>query len=293
MILLDTLYPPSPAQLVDDCRALGAHGCWAYVLRRDAGGADLGLGGWTPAHVDALHGDARLAPGIVVPGNLPPAGQACVDALRAMRCDPVLGTDLELWSLPPTWWVDQLQGLEAGQGVRGIDYGTAATLGTYDPANRWSWLAAWVRTGVLEPVPALPSGRLAWQFVNDVPAPSGRLYDASVVDETLFYREDPMDPRVIVYLAYLTFAAVPSAEDLAFWVGHLVGQTAADGTPGSMQPFDVLAAIAASLGPTSYRSELAQLRADLESGSFPGVGQVTDQHIGQVALQALEARLQG
>src|SRR5215472_14916232 len=176
MLLLDTLFPPASAQLVSDCRALGAAGCWAYVLRRAASGANLGVGSWTPAQVDELHANGLLGPAIVVPGNIPPPAQDCIDALHAMHCDPVMADDLEQFSLPPLWFEDQLESADDAQGIVHIDYGTTSTLGIYDPGEA-NWVAEWLRTGVLNPIPALPSGRRAWQFVNDVPAPSGVQYD--------------------------------------------------------------------------------------------------------------------
>lgn len=266
MILLDTLYPPAPDQLVADCRALGAAGCWVYVLRRDAGGADVGVGGWTGAHVDGLHAAALVAPGIVVPGSVPPAGQACLDALRALHCDPLLATDLELYSLPPTWWEDQLEQLEAAAGVRGIDYGTLATLGAYDPGQP-GWVAEWIRTGVLDPVPVLPAGRQAWQFVNDVTAPSRSSYDASVVDAALLPGGDPVVTQelklALVRLAYAAFlfGRAPSSDDEAGWANQIADDLS------NLEI--VLAGIQASPEATEDRVLYAQLREWAQSGGTP------------------------
>lgn len=184
MILLDTLYPPAPAQLVADCRAVGAAGCWVYFLRRAADGTPLDNGSWTLGHVQALRAAGLLAPGIVVPGNVPPAPDLVMAAARAAQVDPVIGDDLETASEPPASWEDELDQAAAAAGYSELNYGPAAVLGLYDPGEP-GWLASWLRTGQLDPIPALPAGWRAWQFVNDLPI-NGSWYDASVVDPALF-----------------------------------------------------------------------------------------------------------
>ena len=188
MILLDTLFPPAPAQLVADCRAVGAAGCWLYVLRRAADGTPLGTGSCTPAHASALQAAGLLAPGIVVPGNVPPDPKDAIRAARAFGITPVLAADFEQFSEPPVSWEDELDVACAAAGYREVNYGPANELGVYDPGEP-GWLAAWLRTGVLDPIPVLRAGVLAWQFVNDVVI-NGSSYDVSVVDPALFGGED-------------------------------------------------------------------------------------------------------
>lgn len=183
-LLLDTLNPPAPDQLVRDCEAVGAAGCWVYILRRAADGTDVGVGRWTPAHAGALRAAGKRAPGIVVPGNVPPPVQDVIAAARSMGVDPVVGGDFETASEPPTTWEDELDQACAAAGIRELNYGPASVLGQYDPGEA-GWLAEWIRTGVLQPLPALKTGWLAWQFVNDILV-NGTTYDASVVDPSVF-----------------------------------------------------------------------------------------------------------
>lgn len=188
MILLDTLWPPAPDQLVRDCRAVGAAGCWVYAMRRARDGSNLGVGGWTAAHVDRMHAGDLVAPAIVVPGDVPPSPAAALAAARALHCDQVIAGDFEDFSEPPTSWEDQFQAAAEAAGWRELSYGPASELGLYDPGEP-GWLARWVRTGQLDPIPSLPAGQLAWQFVNDVVI-NGTAYDVSVVDPALFEVED-------------------------------------------------------------------------------------------------------
>ena len=193
MIILDALFPPAPEQLVRDCQAVGASGCWLYVLRQAADGTPLGTGSCSPAHASALQAAGLLAPGIVVPGNVPPDPADAIRAARAFGITPVLAADFETFSEPPPAWEDALEAAAAAAGYRELSYGPASELGVYDPGEP-GWLARWLQTGVLDPIPALPAGQLAWQFVHDVVI-NGSTYDVSVVDPSLFSGGDDMLPQ--------------------------------------------------------------------------------------------------
>ena len=179
-ILVDTLFPPAPAQLADTCQRLGAAGCWVYCWRPN------GNGGWTPAHVAALHGAGLLAPGIVVPGNTPPDPRVLIAAAAAMACDPWLAVDLEAFSLPPAAWVAAF-GTWARPAFRPLRYGDLSVLATY-PQLDGDWLSHGeiaVRSGTYTPVPALPPACVADQYAVQV-LEGGAEWDVSVSDPGVF-----------------------------------------------------------------------------------------------------------
>lgn len=181
VLILDALYPPSPDQLVSDCIALGAGGCFAYVWRPDGQGG-IDIGNWTPAHVDALRRAGLWSGPIIVP---PASGIDYAILLAAVRSfgfiDSAVTLDLEDPNLPPAEWEEGFDAFMAAAGYRDLDYGNSTDLGRYQPDDP-EWLARWIRTGMLRPLPTRPPGVRAWQFVNDVIAPSGTWYDASVAD---------------------------------------------------------------------------------------------------------------
>lgn len=261
MILLDTLFPPPPAQLVADCRAVGAAGCWVYFLRRAADGTPLDNGTWTLAHVQALRAAGLLAPGIVVPGNVPPAADVVMAAARAAGVDPVIGDDLETASEPPAAWEDALDQAAAAAGYQELNYGPASVLGLYDPGEP-GWLASWLRTGQLDPIPALPAGWRAWQFVNDL-AINGSWYDASVVDPALFGGE-MLDQTTVEKL--LQGAADAGAARAEVTLGF---QALADGSKDPAAPnylstrLDQLAALITGLDVAAIKTELDTMQSAL------------------------------
>jgi hypothetical protein len=198
VILLDALFPPSPDLLVSDCRAFGAAGCWVYAARRDAAGADAGIGSWTPAHVDALHAAGMMAPAIIVPGDRPGDIAPMLDGVAALGCDPVTAWDIETASLPPAAWLAAAIVATRSRGWLALRYGDAPILAAY-PNGDGDWLShrgdLVVRAGAVEPVPSVPNGLAAWQYVVDVAGPHAG-YDASVIDPNVFGGA-MVDPGVI------------------------------------------------------------------------------------------------
>lgn len=179
MVILDALFPPAPDQLVSDCRAMGAQGCAGYAWRWG------GIGTWTRAHVDALRAAGLLYVPIVVPGDAPGDPGGMLDACAALGGpEPVVMLDTEPSSEPSAEWVAVFTGSAHARGWTVEDYGPRAVIASH-PADG-EWLADWLRTGVLDPEPQLPPGYRAQQFVNDVTAPSGAQYDASIVDPAIF-----------------------------------------------------------------------------------------------------------
>lgn len=179
MLFLDALFPPAPSQLVADCKAVGAAGCFAYVFRPG------GIGNWTPAHVLALAESGLFSCPIIVP---PVNGGDISTLIQAVKNFGFSGgpitLDLETPNLPPSGWEEQFDAAVAANGFIDFDYGNTTDLGKYQPDND-KWVAEWLRTGTLNPIPVLPSGWQGWQFVNDITI-NGSQYDASVIDTELF-----------------------------------------------------------------------------------------------------------
>lgn len=194
LILPDTLWPPAPDQLVADCRALGAAGCWVYAARRNAAGADIGIGGWTPAHVVELHAAGLVAPAIIVPGSSWGDVGPMLDAADALGCDPPTAFDLEAYSLPSWAWLQSAIAATRARGRRPLRYGDEAVLAGYPPADGdwWSHGAIPVRAGSWKPVPALPDGLVADQYAVEVLI-NGHSYDVSVADPGVFGGQPVID----------------------------------------------------------------------------------------------------
>jgi hypothetical protein len=187
LVMFDAAYPPGPDQLVQDLDQVGAQACAVYVYGEAAGN-------WTVAHVQRLRSARKLVLPIVVPGNAPPAPAVTYAAARAKGIigGPIV-VDLERFSFPSAAWV--LVWERWGPPTwRPERYGTTAGLGPYPPATA-DWIASWLRTGVMNPEPLLPPGRVAWQFVNDVVI-NGHQYDVSVVDPA-FLGGTPMSDQEI------------------------------------------------------------------------------------------------
>lgn len=178
-LILDALFPPPPTQLIADLEAVGADGAAVYVWRPG------GVGTWTSVHVAALRAAGKLAFPIIVPE---PGGGDINGMLGAARAFGFEGgpitIDLEPPNLPPAAWEENFDSASASLGFEGFDYGTSADLGLYQPDNA-SWLADWLRTGQLQPLPAIPPGRTGLQFVNDITI-NGHQYDASMVASSVF-----------------------------------------------------------------------------------------------------------
>jgi hypothetical protein len=181
--MLDALFPPAnPDQLIADMNAVGAQACLVYCWRPG------GIGSWTPAHVSKLLSAGKLVAASVVPF---PGGGPVVEQLNAVRAMGIappspVSADLEPPGLPPSSWEEAFDAEVRARGYKDFDYGTSGNLGLYQPDPEGQWLASWLRTGVLNPIPSLPGGRYsAWQFVNDVPI-NGTQYDVSVVSQGVF-----------------------------------------------------------------------------------------------------------
>ena len=201
-LLLDTLDPPAPDQLVADCRSVGAAGCWVYAARFDTGGANVGIGTWTPAHVQALHTAGLVAPAIIVPGSQPGTVQPMLDAADALGCDPQTAFDIETFSLPSPNWLTAAFAVTRLRSRRPLRYGDAAVLAGYPLADGdwWSHGAIPVRAGwsPADGVPPLPPGLVADQFAVQVTI-NGHDYDVSVADSAVFGgMEEDMKAVVVI-----------------------------------------------------------------------------------------------
>lgn len=173
-VILDAAYPPSPSQWVADMNAVGASGGLVYVW-----GPILN---YSVAHVAAARNAGKIVIPVVVPGNDGPAWQNVMSRLNLFGfiAGPVL-YDFELNSEPTNaWWQAQAASVRAS-GFLADRYGTSGELGRYTPEDE-DWIASWLRSGVLQPIPSLQPGRVAWQFVNDVSI-NGSQYDVSVMDD--------------------------------------------------------------------------------------------------------------
>lgn len=173
-ILLDAAFPPSPQQWVTDMNAVGADGGFVYIIGP--------ITHYSPAHISAARQAGKLVVPIVVPGNFPMAVSALLATLKAYGfvSGPVV-LDYEQGSEPPDSWNVSARATLDEAGYMTARYGTVLELGKYTPDDE-DWIASWLRKGSLDPVPELPAGRNAWQFVDDVLI-NGSQYDVSVVDD--------------------------------------------------------------------------------------------------------------
>lgn len=179
MLMLDAAFPPHPLQWVADMESVNADGGFVYVV-----GDFLH---YTAEHVSAARAARKVVIPIVVPGNTPTTVQAVHDVLVSygFESGPVI-VDLEPGSEPADEWVRGLRQFLDPLGYETDRYGTSSVLGQYSPEDD-DWVAAWQRNGVLDPVPTLPAGWNAWQFVDDVVI-NGSTYDVSVVDDQFVAR---------------------------------------------------------------------------------------------------------
>lgn len=174
-IILDAAFPPTPALWVGDMNAVGASGGCVYVLGP--------FTNYTPAHVTLARASGKSVIPIVVPGDNPPSYGTVWAALLnyGFSSGPVV-FDLERFSEPPDAWLTGARSFLGPLGYLVDRYGTVSELGKYSPENA-DWIASWLRQGILDPIPSLPAGRVAWQFVDDIVI-NGRTYDASVMDSS-------------------------------------------------------------------------------------------------------------
>lgn len=175
-LFLDAAYPPSASDLLIDMAHVGADGCFLYIWGP--------IVNWTPMHKTILEASGFKAVPIIVPGDQPIHPDFMVKAVQAWGWleGPVI-FDFEQFSDPGTPWFANAVNIFAASGFRAEPYGTLSYLERYDPEDK-DWVANWLRTGTLDPIPELPSGWEAWQFVNDVVV-NGHTYDVSVVSDEL------------------------------------------------------------------------------------------------------------
>lgn len=183
IILLDAAFPPSPQQLLNDINSVGAGGCAIYTYGPYTH--------YTREHVDTLRNAGKSVLPIVVPGNSPGAPN---DVLGTTRLYGISGgpivLDLEPGSEPSAIWTGSFFQAATDQGYVPERYGTRGVLGLYPRADG-DWIASWIRTGIMNPVPVLPQGWVAWQFVNDVVI-NGNTYDVSIVDSSFVQVSQPI-----------------------------------------------------------------------------------------------------
>lgn len=214
---LDAAFPPSPALWCADMASAGASVGFVYVH-----GDFLN---YTPAHVTLARAKGLTVAPIVVPGNNPPSFATIWSALLnyGFASGPVF-VDLEMFSLPPDGWVKGLHAFLFPLGYWIVNYGTTSTLGHYSPEDG-DWVANWIRTGTLNPVPALPDNELAWQFVDDVRI-NGNTYDATVIHPDAFsaalFNPIPAPPQILdrrqEAMKYITVMVGTDDQQHVFWV---------------------------------------------------------------------------
>src|SRR5262245_25140944 len=108
MLQLDALGLPTPAQLVADCKSVGAGAFATYCWRRAADDSVLPVY-VTPDHLAACRAAGIRLVAIVVPGSNPTAADigASLDAAQHFGWSPtrdLIAVDLETFSLPPGGW---------------------------------------------------------------------------------------------------------------------------------------------------------------------------------------------
>lgn len=189
-LMLDTLFPPSPDQLVLDMRSVNARAIGMYVFRRDGQGNMVSNGSWTAAHVTAIQSDGKYVLPILVPGNVPQQG----DMPAAIQAAVARGTgrtamvvDIEQFSFPAPEWLQRAIAYAHSVGWRVIRYGDVEPLKQY-PVADGDWISHGlipVRAGQIVPVPALPNGCVADQYAVGCSI-NGYDYDASVISRDVF-----------------------------------------------------------------------------------------------------------
>lgn len=215
LLMLDAAFPPDPGGLITDITTVGAQGAFLYVWGPFVNGS--------PGHVLALRNAGLEVVPIIVPGNIAPDPTNFHSTLQAWHFDegPVF-FDFERGSDPGKAWFDNATAVLAAEGYRAEPYGTLSVLGQYDPEDK-DWVANWLRTGILEPIPQLPPDWEAWQFVNDIMI-NGHQYDASVVSTQILGGIDEMtDAEVVAHFIdlYENYAGrYPTATDFDYIRTH-------------------------------------------------------------------------
>jgi hypothetical protein len=176
-IMLDAAFPPSPAQWAIDLDSVHANVGAIYTFG--------GLLHYTSDHVRAAQVLGKRILPIVVPGDTPPAPDTVLDSIApyGITSGPV-GVDRENMSMYPVSWDDAFDARARARGFVPLEYHNRNDARTPPDVDE-QWLAAWIRTGAMDPVPSMPAGFMAYQFVNDVRI-GGSLYDVSIVDTALW-----------------------------------------------------------------------------------------------------------
>jgi hypothetical protein len=203
---LDAAFPPTAPLWVQDMNAVGADVGFIYVY-----GPYLN---YTPTHKTMAEAAGKHVMPIVVPGNKPPTYGVIWAALLGYGFGggPVW-VDREPGSEPADSWVQGLRAFLDPLGYRTDTYCMASECGKFTPEDG-EWVASWIRTGTLNPLPAMPQGRHAWQFVNDVSI-NGRQYDASIVDDTFITGEIELTPEQVQMLRDIWFFLLQGADEPA------------------------------------------------------------------------------
>ena len=175
--MLDAAFPPAPLQWCEDIRNVGGSVGAVYVYGP--------FTNYTPQHVaQASASGIRVLP-IVVPGTNPPDPRIVLSSVyRYGITGGPIAKDREAGSLYPIAWSIVFDSVARAAGFTPVDY--ANLNDAVQPAEADAqWLAEWLRTGVMAPVPTLPANLVAWQFVNDVPIGTSQ-YDVSIVRSSLW-----------------------------------------------------------------------------------------------------------
>lgn len=183
-VMLDAAFPPGdPAQWVTDMASVGAQVGAIYTYG--------GFTHYTVAHVQQARASQRFVLPIVVPGNNPPDPRVVLATVAQYGiADGPVAIDRESGSMFPIGWDDAFDALARSMGYRPIEYANLNDARTPRDIDE-EWQARWIRTGIMNPVPALPPGIVAWQFVDDV-AINGTQYDVSVVGDWLWDKPRPI-----------------------------------------------------------------------------------------------------
>jgi len=179
--MLDAAFPPSPSQWIADMNAVNAKVGAIYIWG--------GFTNYSLAHVQAAIAAGKYVLPIVVPGNVGPYPHSVLTALfnYGITAGPV-AIDIETGSLPSRAWDSNFDTFMRSNKFIPIEYGTQSRFGPWGGPytdNDELWIASWLRTGTLNPIPALPTGDVALQFVDDIVI-NGHTYDASVINESIF-----------------------------------------------------------------------------------------------------------
>lgn len=188
LLMLDALYPGTPAQLVANCKAVGAAGALGYVWHGSAQSYDTG--GWSLAHFDALR-SAGLITAPIASGTsaYTPTPQQIIQAARAwgFTSGPLIHDMEGPGNLPPQSWWNNAINVDRAAGYTAIKYGNQPDVSSYANGDGW-WQARYIQQTV-NPQPALPAGLIGWQYANSVSI-NGTQYDVSIFDAGVFEGEE-------------------------------------------------------------------------------------------------------